>query len=80
MSLGIKAENKIIQIMKKDEAILAQTIEQLELMNRILEHLRTEILPKNRKMFALMAEGPLDEMQRLHDEIEQRTHALVEAA
>jgi len=31
--------------MTKDEAILSQTIEQLELMNRVLEHLRTEVLP-----------------------------------
>jgi hypothetical protein len=66
--------------MTKDETILAQTIEQLELMNRVLEHLRTEVLPKNRKMFALMAEGPLDEIQRLHDEIEKRAAALAAVA
>jgi hypothetical protein len=63
--------------MTKDESIIAQTIEQLERMNRVLEHLRKEVLPKNAKMFALMAEGPLDEIQRLHDEIERRTSALV---
>ena len=43
--------------MTKDEAVIAQTIEQLERMNRVLEHLRKEVLPKNAKMFALMAEG-----------------------
>ena len=63
--------------MTKDEAILAQTIEQLELMNRVLEHLRTEVLPRNAKMFALMAEGPLDEMRRLQDQIEQLTEKIV---
>ena len=66
--------------MTKDEAMIAQTIEQLELMNRVLEHLRKEVLPKNVKMFALMAEGPLDEIQRLHDEIERRTNLLVATA
>ena len=63
--------------MTKDEAVLAQTIEQLELMNRVLEHLRKDVLPKNAKMFALMAEGPLDEIQRLHDEIERCTAQIV---
>ena len=66
--------------MTNEEAIIAQTIEQLELMNRVLEHLRKEVLPKNVKMFALMAEGPLDEIQRLHDEIERRTKMLVASA
>ena len=66
--------------MSKEHAILSQTIEQLELMNRVLEHLRTEVLPRNAKMFALMAEGPLDEIQRLHDEIERRTSDLLGAA
>ena len=66
--------------MSKEHAILSQTIEQLELMNRVLEHLRTDVLPKNARMFALMAEGPLDEIQRLHDEIERRTSALLGAA
>jgi hypothetical protein len=63
--------------MTKDEAVLAQTIEQLELMNRVLGHLRIEVLPKNPKMFALMAEGPLDEMRRLQTEIEELTAKIV---
>ena len=66
--------------MTKDEAIIAQTIEQLERMNRVLQHLRKEVLPKNVKMFAFMAGGPLDEIQRLHDEIALRTSALVDSA
>lgn len=63
--------------MTKDEVTLAQTIEQLELMNKMLEHLRTEVLPKNAKMFALMAEGPLEEMRRLQTEIEDLTTKIV---
>jgi hypothetical protein len=52
----------------------------LELMNQALCHLRTEVLPKNPKLFALMAEGPLEEMRRLQAEIEQLTDAVALAA
>ena len=62
--------------MSKETERLAQTIEMLELMNDVLRHLRKEVLPKNPRMFALMAEGPLDEMRRLQSEIEQLTDAL----
>jgi hypothetical protein len=59
--------------MSKNAERLAQTIEMLELMNDALRHLRIEVLPKNPRMFALMAEGPLDEMRRLQTQIEQLT-------
>jgi hypothetical protein len=59
--------------MSKETERLAQTIEMLELMNDALRHLRKEVLPKNPRMFALMAGGPLEEMRRLQAEIEQLT-------
>ena len=62
--------------MSKETERLAQTIEMLELMNDALRHLRKEVLPKNPRMFALMAQGPLDEMRRLQAEIEQLTNVL----
>ena len=62
--------------MSKETERLAQTIEMLELMNDALRHLRKEVLPKNPRMFALMAQGPLDEMRRLQVEIEQLTNGL----
>ena len=62
--------------MSKETERLAQTIEMLELMNGALRHLRKEVLPKNPRMFALMAQGPLDEMRRLQAEIEQLTNGL----
>jgi len=62
--------------MSKETERLAQTIEMLELMNDALRHLRKEVLPKNPRMFALMAQGPLDEMRRLQVEIEQLTSGL----
>ncbi len=65
--------------MTKDLALLSQSVEQLELMNRVLEQLRTDVLPRNARMFAVMAEGPLEEIQRLHDDIQRRTSALVQA-
>jgi hypothetical protein len=59
--------------MSNEAERLAQTIEMLELMNDALRHLRKEVLPKNPRMFALMAEGPLEEMRRLQNQIEQLT-------
>ncbi|HEU0008615.1 MAG TPA: hypothetical protein VFT34_02250 [Verrucomicrobiae bacterium] len=62
--------------MSKEAERLAQTIEMLELMNDALRHLRTEVLPRNPRMFVLMAEGPLEEMRRLQAQIEQLTGEL----
>ena len=55
---------------------LAKSIEQLQLMNGALEILRNDVLPKNPRMFAVMAEGPLEEIRRLHAEIQQQSEAL----
>ena len=59
--------------MNKTEAILSQTVEQLELMNEALGALRRELLPGQPKKFAILAEGPLEEIRRLQGEIEQLT-------
>ncbi|MBI5802096.1 MAG: hypothetical protein HZA92_15405 [Verrucomicrobia bacterium] len=56
---------------------LAKSIEQLQLMNGALEILRNDVLPKNPRMFAVMAEGPLEEIRRLHAEIQQQSEALL---
>jgi hypothetical protein len=48
---------------------LEQAIEQMGRMQRILESYRADILPKNPRNFAVFAEGPLDEIRRLQDEI-----------
>jgi hypothetical protein len=48
---------------------LAITIEQLGRMARVLELTCKEELPRNRQMFELMADGPLGQIQRLLDEI-----------
>ena len=48
---------------------LQQAIEQMGRMQRILESYRADILPKNPRNFAVFAEGPLDEIQKLQAEI-----------
>jgi len=52
----------------KAEAILEQTVEQLEHMNEALGALRRELLPREPKKFALLAEAPLEEIRRLQSE------------
>lgn len=59
--------------MKKPETILAQTVEQLEQMNGALAALRRELLPGQPRKFAILAEGPLEEIRRLQIEVEQLT-------
>ena len=59
--------------MIKTEAILTQTVEQLERMSEALTALRKELLPGQPKKFAILAEGPLEEMRRLQAEIERLT-------
>jgi hypothetical protein len=57
----------------KTEAILNQTVKQLERMNEALAALRRELLPGQPKKFAILAEGPLEEMRRLQAEVELLT-------
>ena len=55
------------------EAILIQTIEQLQRMNEALGVLRRDLLPGQPKKFAVLAEGPLEEIRRLQTEIDRLT-------
>ena len=66
--------------MNNKEAILSQTVEQLERMNEALAALRRELLPAQPKKFAILAEGPLEEMRRLQTEIEQLATEVATAA
>ncbi len=65
--------------MTTEEARLAKTIEQLESMNDALRILRLEILPKSSRLFAVMAEGPLAEIEKLRRQIEEQAHLLAAA-
>ena len=63
----------------KTEAVLTQAIEQLERLNAALGSLRRELLPGQPKKFAILGEGPLEDMRRLQVEIEQLTADLAAA-
>jgi len=63
----------------KTEAILTQTVEQLERVNEAIAALRRELLPAQPKNFAILAEGPLEDMRRLQAEIEQLSAELAAA-
>jgi hypothetical protein len=52
---------------------LSQAVEQLGRMYRALSALKKEVLPVNGRQFALMAEGPLDEIRRLEGAIDAYT-------
>ena len=47
---------------------LKQAIEPMGRMQRILESYRADNLPKNARNFAVLAEGPLDEIRKLQAE------------
>jgi hypothetical protein len=64
----------------KTEAILTQTVEQLERMNEALAALRRELLPGQPKKFAILAEGPLEEIRRLQAEVELLTTQIATSA
>jgi hypothetical protein len=49
---------------------LYQAIEQMGRMQRILESYRTEILTQNPRNFALLAEGPLEQLRQLQGQID----------
>jgi hypothetical protein len=57
----------------KTEEILAQSVEQLERMNEALAALSRDLLPDQPKKFAILAEGPLEEIRRLQLELEALT-------
>jgi hypothetical protein len=54
----------------KNEAQLQQAIEQIQVLCRAIESLRMEIFPQNPRNFAIMAEGPVDEIRKLQADID----------
>ena len=63
-------------MIRSDEEFI-QTLEQLERMYHALASLRRDILPKNRRNFAILAEGPLDYIRQFHEELEQYRQSLL---
>ena len=55
--------------MSYEDQQIQQTIELMNGMCRALTALSTGVLPVNRQKFALLAEGPLEDLRRLHEEV-----------
>jgi hypothetical protein len=54
----------------KNEAQLQQAIEQIQVLCRAIDSLLADIFPKNPRNFAIMAEGPVDEIRKLQADID----------
>ena len=48
-----------------------QAIEQMGRMQRILESYRNEILGRNARNFAMLAEGPLEQLRQLQAQLDE---------
>jgi len=59
---------------------LYQAIEQMGRMQRILESYRNEILGVNPRNFAVLAEGPLEQIRQLQAQIDDYVRRLEGAA
>ena len=51
--------------MIQSEAQLQQALEQIENLCHALQALRADVFPKNPRNFAILAEGPMDEIRKL---------------
>ena len=50
---------------------ICQAIEQMGRMQRILESYRNEILGRNPRNFAVLAEGPLEQIRQLQAQLDE---------
>ena len=57
-----------------------QAIEQMGRMQRILESYRNEVLGSNPRNFAMLAEGPLEQLRQLQAQLDDYFHRLETAA
>ena len=56
--------------MIQTEAQLKQAIEQIENLCRAIQSLRADVFPKNPRNFAVLAEGPVDEIRKLQVDVD----------
>jgi len=57
---------------------LYQAIDQMGRMQRILESYRNEVLTRNPRNFAMLAEGPLEQLRQLQAQIDEYVRRLEE--
>jgi len=55
---------------------LRVTMELMERLIRALDDLRENVLPKDPQLFAVMAEAPLEDLNRLRQELHGNVHDL----
>lgn len=55
---------------------LYQAIEQMGRMQRVLESYRNEILTQNPRNFAVLAEGPLEQLRQLQQQVGEYLHGI----
>ena len=56
--------------MIQTEAQLQQALEQIENLCRALQGLRADVFHKNPRNFAILAEGPVDEIRKLQADVD----------
>jgi len=56
--------------MIETEAQLQQALEQIENLCHALQSLRARVFPKNPRNFAILAEGPVDEIRKLQMDVD----------
>jgi hypothetical protein len=57
--------------MNQTQKLVSRTVDNIGLMHSSLVSLRDEVLPVNPKLFAIMAEGPIDDLRSLLDYYEE---------
>jgi hypothetical protein len=64
--------------MIQNEAQLRQALQQIQNLYTALDGLRAEVFPKNPRNFAVLAEGPLEQIRQLHQQVDDYVHFLEE--
>jgi hypothetical protein len=62
--------------MIQTEAQLRQAIEQMENLCQAINSLRAEVFPQNPRNFAMLAEGPLEQLRQLQAQIDEYVQRL----
>ncbi len=66
--------------MIEHQAQLQQALEQIENLCRALQSLRADVFPKNPRNFAILAEGPVDEIGKLQADVDDYLTRLEEVS
>ena len=56
--------------MIQNEAQLKQALDQIENLCHAVQSLRADVFPKNPRNFAILAEGPVDELRKLQTDVD----------